>query len=117
VDKDAEIESVSVAYTGESSRVLVSYLGKAGKAVDLSGLRKAATAAVTKLRALKVASASIEIPVVDGIPPSVVAATVVQAAILTNYTFDRYLTLEDKKSNLVTSLHFKCTDPEQVAHA
>lgn len=85
--KDAERESVAVTYT-DTSRTLVSFLGAAGKSVDVAGLRKAAVAAVTKLRALKVTAASIEIPEVAGIPSAVVASAIVQASVLSNYAFD-----------------------------
>ena len=114
-DKDGEKESVGVSYSGDNSRNLVSFLGKSGDKVKLVGLRKAATAAVNKLRALKVTQATFEIPEVEGIPSGVVAGAVVQASLLSNFAFDRYLTLE--KASLLTSLHFKCASPEQESAA
>jgi hypothetical protein len=73
---DAERDPVSVAYAGEARAVAVS-LGAASK-VDAAGLRKAATAAVAKLRSLKVEAATIIIPTVVGIPGEVAAAHVVK---------------------------------------
>ena len=73
---DAERDPVSVAYAGAARAVAVS-LGAAAK-VDAAGLRKAATAAVAKLRSLKVEAATIIIPTVAGIPGEVAAAHVVK---------------------------------------
>jgi shikimate 5-dehydrogenase len=50
---------------------------------------------------------------VPGVPESAVAAVVVQAALLTNYAFDRYLTLEDKKAHHVGALQFACASEAQ----
>ena len=89
--KDAERESVAVTYT-DTTRTVVSFLGASGKTVDVSGLRKAATTAVNKLRALKVTQASIAIPEVAGIPSAVVTSAIVQASMLSNYAFDVRMT-------------------------
>jgi hypothetical protein len=113
--RDAEREAVAVTYAG-AARTLTASLGPAAK-VDAAALRKAATAAVTKLRALKVEAASLVLPAVAGIPPEAVANLVVQAAALSNYAFDRYITLEDKRPSLVGALHFQCSSQEQEAAA
>ena len=112
---DAERDPVSVAYAGGARAVTVS-LGAAAK-VDAAGLRKAATAAVAKLRALRVEAATIAIPTVAGIPGAVVAAQVVLAALGSNWAFDRYLTLEDKKAPAVAALTFAVACEEEAAAA
>ena len=112
---DAERDPVSVAYVGGARAVTVS-LGASAK-VDAAGLRKAATAAVAKLRALRVEAATIAIPTVAGIPGAVVAAHVVNAALQTNWSFDRYLTLEDKKAPAVAALTFAAASEEEAGAA
>lgn len=102
--KDAEKESVAVTYEGEV-RVVTAFYGPAAKA-DAAALRKASVALVGKLRALKVSSAEVHLPSVEGIPAPAVASIVVQAVALTNYAFDRYITLEDKASPLVSAFAF-----------
>ena len=115
--RDAERETVAVAYAaGGASRTLTVSLGPAAK-VDAAALRKAALAAVAKLRALKADAASLVLPAVPGIPAEAVASIMVQAATLHNYSFDRYVTLEDKKAGLVGALHFQCSSPQQEAAA
>jgi hypothetical protein len=113
--KDGEKDSVTVTY-GAASRTLTASLGPAAK-LDAAALRKAALAAVAKLRALKVDAATVVLPEAAGIPGDVVARTIVQATTLGNYAFDRYLTLEDKKAPLVGALHFQCATAEQEAAA
>lgn len=115
-DRDSEKESVAVTYTAANSRTLTVSLGPAAK-LDAAALRKATLAAVAKLRALKVAAATIVLPAAGAIPAEVVAATIVQAAALSNYSFDRYLTLEDKKASLIGSMHFQTSSPAQEAAA
>ena len=115
-DRDSEKESVAVTYASANSRTLTVSLGPAAK-LDAAALRKATLAAVAKLRALKVAAATIVLPAAGAIPAEVVAATIVQAAALSNYSFDRYLTLEDKKASLIGSLHFQTSSPAQEAAA
>lgn len=112
---DAERDPVSVAYAGGARAVTVS-LGAAAK-IDAAGLRKAATAAVAKLRSLRVEAATIAIPTVAGIPGAVVAAQVVLAALGSNWAFDRYLTLEDKKAPAVAALTFAVASEEEAAAA
>jgi hypothetical protein len=115
--RDAERETVAVAYSsGGASRALTVSLGPAAK-VDAAALRKASLAAVAKLRALKADAASLVLPAVAGIPAEAVASIMVQAATLHNYSFDRYVTLEDKKAGLVGALHFQCSSAEQEAAA
>jgi hypothetical protein len=115
--RDAERETVAVTYAADgASRTLTVSLGPAAK-VDAAALRKAALAAVAKLRALKADAASLVLPAVAGIPAEAVASIVVQAATLSNYSFDRYVTLEDKKAGLVGALHFQCSSAEQEAAA
>lgn len=115
--RDAEREAVSVTYAaGGAARTVQVSLGPAAK-LDAAALRKGALAAIAKLRALKVEGASLVLPAVASIPPEVVASTMVQAAALSNYAFDRYLTLEDKRASLVGALHFQCASPQQEAAA
>jgi leucyl aminopeptidase len=101
---DAAAEAVAVTYDNES-RIVSSSLGPSAD-VDAAGLRKAAVSAIGKLRSLKIKAASIELPVVEGIPAGIVADIMVQASLLTNFAFDRYLTLESKKASLIDSLTF-----------
>lgn len=102
---DAERESVVVSYGPSGGRVLTASIGPAAD-VDVPALRKAAVAAVTKLRALKITDASVALPAVAGVPTAVSSAAIVQATVLTNFGFDRYITLDDKKPSLVQALHF-----------
>jgi leucyl aminopeptidase len=118
--KDSAAEGpASVRYEtidGKEARVVTVSIGPAAK-VDASGLRKAASAAIGKLRALKVASAEIVLPTVAGVSEATSAAVLVQAAVLTNYAFDRYLTAADKVPHFVSALHFTASDASAVAAA
>jgi hypothetical protein len=89
---------VLVRYEGDGAgrrRVLVASLGDSKKA-GVTSLRKATVAAINKCKSLKVDTAELQLPQLAGVAPAVVAQTVVQAATLTNYVFDRYLTTSDK---------------------
>ena len=101
---DSANDSTAVTYEN-GLRIISASLGPAAD-VNASGLRKAAVAGVSKLRSLKIKAASIELPAVTGIPTPIVADVIVQASLLTNFAFDRYLTLESKKASLVSSLAF-----------
>ena len=101
---DAAADSAAVSYEN-GHRIISASLGPATD-VDAAGLRKAAVAGVNKLRALKVKAAAVELPTVTGIPSTIVADVIVQASLLSNFAFDRYLTLESKKASLVGALTF-----------
>lgn len=104
---DAERDSVHVRYEvvgGVETRVLYASLG-AANAVNLGAVQRASNAAVSKLRALKVTSAELVAPVLEAIPAAKVAEGLVQAAALTNFHFDRYLTSADKIPTFLSSIH------------
>lgn len=104
--KDAEKDPVQVTYGrvgGADARILSCSIGPAAK-VDGNSLRKAASAAVSKLRSLKVTAAEVRLPAVEGIPAPKTAEIIVQAAALTNYHFDRYLTTEEKVPTFLSTL-------------
>jgi leucyl aminopeptidase len=113
---DAERDPVAVTYAPTGDRVLTVSVGPAAD-VDIPALRKAAVAAVTKLRTLKVTSASFALPTVAGVPSAAAAAAIVQAAVLTNFAFDRYLTLSEKKPSLLKALHFSPPPGDDAAEA
>lgn len=75
---------MTVTYV-DSKRVLLASLGKKA---SVESVRKATTAAVVKLRALKLASAEFELPAVEGVLAPRVAEVLAQAALLSNYSFD-----------------------------
>jgi len=100
---DAEKESVNVVYEG-GARVVYASIG-AAKSVNLGSVKGAATAAVNKLRLLKVGSADFRAPAVEGIPAAKLVEGIVQAAALTNFAFDRYLTTEAKVPSFLSSIH------------
>lgn len=113
---DAEREPVAVTYGPSGDRILTVSIGPAAD-VDVSGLRKAAVAAIAKLRALKITSASVALPAVPGVPTALSSSAIVQAAVLSNFSFDRYLTLEDKKPSLIKTLHFSPPPGDASAEA
>jgi len=96
---------VAVSYGADGARLLDVSLGPAA-AVDAAALRKAATAAVAKLRELKVDAATLALPALADVAPAAVARVLVQAALLSNFAFDRYVTLEGKKAATVAALAF-----------
>ena len=108
---DAEREGVTVQYV-DGARVLTASLGKSP---SLESVRKAATAVVSKLRALRVPAVDIVLPAVAGVSPAVVAAALVQSALLTNYAFDRYITNDDKLPRLVAAINVVTEEAHVVA--
>lgn len=96
--KDSEKDPVQITYEnvdGKEARVLTVSLGPAAK-IDAAAFRKAAMAIVNKLRGLKATAVEVAFPTIAGVPAAKAAEAFVQAATLTNFAFDRYLTTEDK---------------------
>ena len=100
---DASRESVTVSYESDK-RVL---LASMGKKASLDGMRKAAVAAVAKLRSLKVTDAAFVLPSVASVSSADIARALTQAVALSNFAFDRYLTTEDKVPTLLRSVHIE----------
>lgn len=87
---DAEREAVSVHYKGDARAFVVS-VGSAGS-VTVESIRKGVVAAVNKAKALKLKSVAFAaLPAAKNGGSVRVVETVVQAALLTNYHFDRYV--------------------------
>ncbi len=106
-DKDLSRDAVTVRYEavdGKEARVVLASVAPASK-VDAAGLKAATAAVVSRLRALKVTSAEFVVPALPGAPAAKVAAAIAQAAALSNYHFDRYLTTEDKVPTFLSSIH------------
>jgi leucyl aminopeptidase len=111
IGEDATTDSVYVQYVKEEGRDRRVVWASVGAKSTVASLRKAAVAAVTKLRALKVKEVEFEpIATPEGSDAVKVAAAVVQAAALTNYAFDRYLTSEAKVPHFISALHFSTAD-------
>lgn len=103
---DAATDGSAARYEGER-RVLFHSFGPAAKA-DLAAVKRAAVAAVSRARALKVAGGlELVAPAVAGVPAAKVAEGVAQAAALANYAFDRYITAADKLPALLPALHVR----------
>lgn len=105
--KDAERDSVNVKYeqiNGAETRVLYASLGPAAS-IDLAAIKRAANAVVGKLRSLKVERVVLHQPVVADVPAGKVTEGLVQAAALTNFHFDRYITMADKIPFFLKSIH------------
>lgn len=110
---DAAKDGVVVTYEN-GSRVL---LAAAGKKLSVDGVKKAAVAAVNKLRALKLTEVEFVLPAVEGAAPAKVAEALAQAASLTNYSFNRYITVEDKQPVLLSAIHVVAEASAEVEEA
>lgn len=106
--KDNEKDPITVTYEtvdGKETRIVTASLGPAAK-IDGQSLRKTIVSVVTKLRALKISHVEILLPTtVPDAPLPKLAEIITQAATLTNFAFDRYLTTEDKIPFFLSHIH------------
>ena len=104
---DAAAEAVYVHYArdgaSEQRQLLASISGKGGKRLD--GLRKAVGSVVSKAKSLKIAFLEFDVPALDGLAPAAVAGAIAQAAALSNYSFNRYITGVDKAPHIIARIH------------
>jgi leucyl aminopeptidase len=115
---DSEQDGVSVQYRKEDGAEYRVLYASVGAKATIGSIRKAAVAAVTKARALKIDALDIEAPAVaEGVFAARAVATVVQAATLTNYQFDRYITTESKLPSFLHSIHVITSDAALQAEA
>lgn len=111
---DAETDGCAVTYSPEGVRLITYSVGPAQN-IDAAMLRKAATAAITKLRGLKATGVVVEIPTFPDAPQESVAQVLAQAVLLTNFQFNRYLT--SPPPTFLSSIHFGGSLTDKVESA
>lgn len=113
--EDASNDSAVVSYgkngSGEARFITVSLgatnAGGKVKPATIAGLRKAVGAAVAKAKALKVKGVvEVEaVPAIEGSSVAQAADAITQAAVASNYAFNRYINSADKAPHVIEAFH------------